>query len=217
MPGVYKRETVIPGVYELVTPERSDNSPAEHYPYKSKGLPDAEAMHPSRWVAPPAPKERPPHWWHWVKKVSHEKCCGQRSSSIVTFTPSLMARKRSIPSIACGLYSAVWAAALSYQSWQNAAPEHLKTCKTFHEADKAKIETHIKLLVFCDLDNERVRHIARGWWSVVLADGRLPQWRLVAAKQLRLLGYELADKEPDGSFESGVVSFAEAEAEGTKG
>lgn len=166
-----------------------------------------------------------PHWWLWVRAAPPREVIGLDGKTYqITrkiqepFTPSLTARRRSIPSIACGLYSAVWVAALSFISWQEAAPQYLKICKLFHEIDKGKIETHIKLLVFCDMDNERVRHVARGWWSVVLADGRLPQWRLVAAKQLRLLGYELADKEPDGSFESaGAAAAWFLEGEGVKG
>ena len=169
--------------------------------------------------------ERDPHWWHWVRTAPPRDVIGADGKTYqVTrkiqepYTPSLTARKRSIPSIACGLYSAVWAAALSYQSLQTATPEHYRVCKVCHDVDKTKIETHIKLLVFCDLDNERVRHVARGWWSVVLADGRLPQWQLVAAKQLKLLGYDLADNEPNGSFDSAAISAAWfLEAEGVKG
>ena len=212
-------------------PEPSENMPGA-YAYKSKGVPEGEKMHPN--YRPPAPyvakstpyvapipepsppieeppkEERPPHWWHWVRPSKE----GRRGPE--PYTPSLTARRRSIPSIACTLYYASWACYAAKEAHENAPPGCVKTNQIFYELDQAKVERLICLLTFCGLEDKDARKLAGEAWKAAKA-GVWVVWKSAAPRLLKGLGYELGDQEEDGYADIAGASFVEAAVEGYKG
>lgn len=208
----------------IVEKDSEVNNLCAEYPYKTKGLPDADKMHPSQWAKPIEPTEKKvgegpplkveaaPHFWHWTR--STDKMKAQEP-----YTPGLTARRRSIPAIACSLYYSVELAVLSMLALSTSQPQYYAVNKIFYDVDKKKVERYIKLLVFCGLDEERVRWWVREAWTAA-KEGPLHPWPDTkkggeVIKQgagpglLGLLGYQLEEKEPDGFGDTNLASFGE--------
>lgn len=162
--------------------------------------------------APAVSVARQPHWWHWVRPSS----TGSKAQE--PFTPKVADRRRSIPSIACSLYSYAWALFATKESADNAGAGYVEISRRFYEADREKVEKLIALLVFCDVPEDQARSLARRAWQDAKEDV-FQQWSKGAGRKLlRLVGYELGEKEPDGSFDSAAVCFADvAQEEGVTG
>lgn len=230
------------------TPQRepSENIPGA-FAYKSKGVPEGDKMHPnyrppSREVAPevapeeepqeePKKEERPPHWWHWSRPSTprqvtiNGKTYEIQSKNQESYTPPLAVRRRSIPSIACALYHRARTCYLSKDAADNAPPGYVKVNALFYESDKRKVERLVTLLIFCGVEESKVRGLAREAWQdakeenyQAWSDNAKTGKKGIGRGLLRLLGYELADGECDGYFDTVGASFAAfAEAEGMKG
>ena len=182
----------------------------------------------SRWVEParveaPTDAERTPHFWHWVRtlKEGEPGYTGRRGPQ--PYTPSLWRRRRSIPAIACSLYYTSWACFSSKEQDDNAPSGYVKANALFYQADKAKVERLIGLLVFCGVDESLARGLAREAWQ----DAKEEVWRQwstspkkkgIGRDLIRFLGYEIEDEEDDGYFDTLGASLGEfASKEGIKG
>jgi hypothetical protein len=173
--------------------------------------------------------ERDPHWWHWVRpwKIGEVTIKGKTSDvygkAQERYTPHLAVRRRSIPSIACALYYQAWSLYATKQSADNALPGYVKVSAAFYKADKAKVDKLIELLVFCDVPKEQAIGLAKEAWQDA-EEETYRQWsdstkgKGIGREMLRLIGYELAEGEPDGHIDSHITSYAHvAEQEGVKG
>jgi hypothetical protein len=134
------------------------------------------------------------------------------AKAVEGYVPSLSVRRRSIPSIACSLYHAVEACVLTMQTLSHSAPAYYAVNKAFYEIEKSKVERYIRLLVFCGLDEDRVRWWVRGAWKQA-KEGPRRLWSDTreqpgaGRRLLELLGYQLADGEPDGYGDNALASL----------
>ncbi len=147
------------------------------------------------------PVPRSPHYHRWIR---YEK--GTKTGT--PYTPSLEARRRDIPSIACRLWYQAKTSYLWMELVSRSAPEYYPQNREGYEGIQRLVEKSIQLLVFCGLDEEPTRAWAREAWK--RAKENYVPWLEWPDKRdrpgegrelLRLLGYEPHEKEGDGWLE----------------
>lgn len=183
------------------------------------------------------PRASHPHWWHWVKpkpplKVLMTNKKGKTEEILIQprgqypYTPSLAVRRRSIPTIACSLYYSAWGCYFAKDAFDNSPPNrmgYVKVNKVCYEADTAKVERLISLLVFCEVPEDLARGLAREAWQDA-KEGIYRRWSDrgehlgIGRFKIEQLGYELGEKEDDGYGDTEAAAFVEfAVKEGVKG
>lgn len=176
------------------------------------------------------PEKRAPHWWHWVRAATPREVVGADGKTYQVarkiqepYTPHPVVRRRAVPSIACALYYQAWALYATKQSAENALPGYVETSRRFYEADKAKADKLIELLVFCEVPRQFAVGLALEAYRDA-EEGLYKHWsdsprgKGIGRGMLALIGYQLAEGEPDGHFDSHGASYAHvAQAEGVKG
>jgi hypothetical protein len=107
--------------------------------------------------------------------------------------------------------------------YRNAPPGYVKTNEIFYQVDQRKVERLKDLLAFCGVGWTAIGNLTSEAWSAAKASAAKEApttvvWSSIAKRLLLSLGYELGEKEPDGSFDATAASFADfAEKEGIKG